>query len=959
MFHLILYAPGRWPRLLTLLLPLLLSLLGARTGLAQQRPRTTSVPTDVRPAPRVLNPPKPNAPVRTDTVGLVSGSPDSLNVAAGGRKGAVETTVKYKAKDSIRFEVQNKKAILYDKANVDYGDMNIQSARITVDYNTNVVTAEGRKDSTGKLVDRPVFKDGGSTYQANRIDYNTKSKRGRITDVVTNMGEGYIHAETIKKNDRNELFGVRGRYTTCNLEDPHFYINASKMKVIPGEKVVTGPFNLVIGDIPTPLGFLFGYFPTPKTNQRASGLIIPTFGQAADRGFFLRNGGYYWAANDHIGVRLTGDIYSGNADVFGGWRGTAEVQYITRYRYSGLLSFNYSSQPTTQILSSTDVNTNPQYNVPRSSKNFALAWNHTPVARPNGGRFSANVNVSSSNYYRQNSYNQRLYLQPAFSSTISYSKQIRNSPINYALQLSQTQNTQSGTMNFTLPDVTVGVARQYLYDLVGLEPQGKFYEQLAVAYTFVGQNRISNSIPQTLLNSGAIPVLGGSRETAVLPVKLDNLAKLLRNSQTGVQHQFQITLGNYTLLKHFNLNPSISYNEVWYFKSLDYSYNSTARAVRIDTVAGFNRLNSYSGGLNLSTNFYGTINRKGTRKIQALRHKVTPSLSWQYSPDNRASNRAFAITELGDLRDPATGRVFLNDPSLKGQSYQSAQLLPRYNGFLFGVPSTTKVSAINFSLQNSVEMKVRNNEDTTGTTPFNKVSLIDGLDFNIGYNFADSVFNLSPLGIVFRTQVARKLNLLVNSNLEFYQQDSTRRLINKFLWQQDKKKLARLASASLTMSYQFNPSTGDRKSAIKRPVAPANDPSLGSPTRLDPYEDYVDFEIPWDLSTNLTATYANQGPLPARFNRPRNSPYTAVSLNLNGSVKLTETLRFGFSTNYDFVNKNPAFTSLDIFKDLHCWQINGNWRPFGPTRGYFVTIAAKSALLQDLKLSRNRTFLNY
>jgi hypothetical protein len=860
----------------------------------------------------------------------------------------VETTVKYKAKDSIRFEVQNKRAILYDKANVDYGDMNIQSARITVDYNTNIVTAEGRKDSLGRLQDRPVFKDGGSTYQANRIDYNTKTKRGRITDVVTNMGEGYIHAETIKKNNLNELFGVRGRYTTCNLEDPHFYINASKMKVIPGEKVVTGPFNLVIGDIPTPLGFLFGYFPTPKSNKRASGLLIPTFGQAADRGFFLRNGGYYWAANDHIGVRLTGDIYSGNADRFGGWRGTAEMQYITRYRFSGLLSFNYSSQPTEQLLGSTDVNTNPRYNAPLSSKNYSLQWNHTPVARPNGGRFSANVNVSSPGFNRQNSYNIRNYLQSAFSSTVSYSKQIRNSPINYALQLSQSQNNQTGIVNLTLPDVTVGVARQYLYDLVGLEPRGKIYEQLAVAYTLVGQNRITNSVAQTLLNGGVVPVLGGSRESAVIPFKPDNFNKLLRNSQNGIQHQFQITLGNYTLLKHINFNPSVNYNEVWYFKKLNYSYNEVARAVRIDTTNGFQRLNSASYSANFSTNFYGTVVRKGTHKIQALRHKVTPSLSWQFSPDNRVSGGAFTYTNLGSLIDPATGRAYNGD-----------QLLPNYNGFLFGVPTTTKVNAINFSLQNSVEMKVRNSNDTTGTTPFNKVSLIDGLDFNIGYNFADTAFNLSPLGIVFRTQVARKLNLLVNSNFIFYQQDSTGRLLNRYLWDQQKKKLARLSSANLTISYQFNPSSGDRKSAIKRPVAPANDPTLGSPTRIDPYEDYVDFEIPWDLSTNLTATYANQGPLPAQLYRPRRSPYTAVSLNLNGSVKLTETLRFGFSTNYDFVNKNPAFTSLDVFKDLHCWQINGNWRPFGPTRGYFVTIAAKSALLQSLKLSRNRTFLNY
>ncbi|GGG31993.1 putative LPS assembly protein LptD [Hymenobacter glacieicola] len=941
---------------LPLLFTLLLSLGLLRPGLAQQRPRTSSVPKDVRPGPQILNAPKPDAPVRTDTTRLVSGTPDSLNVAAGGRKGAVETTVKYKAQDSIRFEVQNKRAILYDKADVDYGDMNLKAALITVDYSRNLVTAEGRADSTGKVRDRPLFKQGSQNYQAGRIDYNLKSKRGRITDVVTQQGEGYVHAETIKKNDRNELFGVRGRYTTCNLEDPHFYINASKMKVIPGEKVVTGPFNLVIGDIPTPLGFLFGYFPTPKSNKRASGFIIPTFGQAADRGFFLRNGGYYWAANEHIGVRLTGDIYSGNADRFGGWRGTAEVQYITRYRYSGLFNFNYSSQPTERLLGSTDANTNPAYNIPRSSRNFALAWNHTPVTRPGGGRFSANVNVSSSNYFRQNSYNQRLYLTPAFQSNISYSKQLRNLPINYNLNLSQSQNTQSGTMDFTLPDVTVGLARQYVYELLGLESRGRFYEQVAFSYDLRYQNRLSNSLPARQINSGAIPLIGGSNQISLLPIRFNNLDKLLRNSQNGMQHNFSITLGSYTLLKHINLNPTVTYGENWYFKKLDYEYISEARALRIDTVRQFNRLYNFTAGANLSTSFYGTVVRKGTHKIQALRHKVTPNLSFNYSPAPRRDDPAFQGVQLEGLRDPLTGLLYS-----EGQVYRDNRgfLLPRYSNSLYAPPTTTEARRLNFFLQNSVEMKVRNSEDTTGTTPFKKVSLIDGLDFSTGYDFVKDSFQLDPLQVNFHTQVARKLGVTINGNFDFYQRDSLSRPINSFLWQQKNFRLARLATANASLSYQFNPSQGNRKSTIRRDVAPVNDPSLGSPTRIDPYEDYVDFSIPWDLSSTFTLSYADQGPLPARGNRIRRSAYTAASLNLNGSVKLTETLRFGFSTNYDFVNKTPAFTNLDITKDLHCWQITGNWRPFGPTRGYFVTIAAKSSLLQDLKLSRNKTFLNY
>ncbi|WP_139255120.1 putative LPS assembly protein LptD [Hymenobacter psychrophilus] len=914
---------------------------------------STNVQGDVRPLPTIVNPPKPDGRVRADTTGLrVGGTPDSVGLGVG-RKGAVETTVLYKAKDSIRFEVQNKRAILFDKADVTYGDVNLKAALITVDYERNLVTAEGVADSTGKMQDRPLFTQGAETYQAGRIDYNIKSKRGRITDVVTQQGEGFIHAEKIKRQPNGDINGLHGSYTTCNLEHPHFYINASKMKLIPGQQVITGPFNLVIGDIPTPLGFLFGYFPTPKSNKRASGLIIPTFGQAADRGFFLRNGGYYWAANDHIGVRLTGDIYAGNGDRFGGWRGTAEMQYITRYKYNGLFSFGFNSNPIERTFNSTDANTNPTYTPPSSQNSFFLSWRHTPVPQPGGGRFSASVNLTSSNgaYQRSAVFNQRNYLSAAFQSNITYSKQLRNAPINYSLQLSQTQDTRLGTMTANLPDLTVGLARQYVYDILKIRPR-KAYEQLAFSYNLTFQNSLTNNVPARLLNSGSIPLLGGSREPYIVPIKLGNLSQLLRNSQTGMKHDFNITLGSYTV-KHINISPGITYNEVWYFKRLEYSYNPLARAVAIDTVVSFNRLPTGSANINLNTSFYGTIIRKGNHKFQALRHKVTPSVGFSYAPGKLPGSAAFQNVKLDDLRDPATGQLYSSNPL-----YGDGVPFPQFNNFIYGVPLNRSNRRLSFQLQNSVEMKVRNSDDTTGTTPFNKVSLIRDLTFSGGYDLGRDTFQLEPISFSFNTEVARKLTVFINGSLNPYQQDSLGRLRDKYLWQQSKVRLARLTSASLNLSYQFNPSQGNRKSAVKRDVAPLNDPQLGAVTPLNPYEDYVNFEIPWELNTTFGLTYQNQGPLPARFGRVRPGPYTAASLNLNGSVKLTESLRFGFSSNYDFVNKTPAFTRLDLTKDLHCWQINGTWTPFGPARGYFITIAAKSALLQSLKLSRNRTFLN-
>ncbi|GAA4000130.1 putative LPS assembly protein LptD [Hymenobacter fastidiosus] len=920
----------------------------------QQRPKKAGIPAvvprlnvDGRPTTNVLPPDTTRRPG------------DSLRVSAA-PQGDIQTTVRYAAKDSIRFEVQNKQAILYDKATVDYGEMSLKAARITVDYSNNLLTAEGIRDTTGKVRDKPVFKDGATLYAASRINYNFKTRKGRITDAVTSEGEGFVHAETIKKNELNEIFGRNGRYTTCNLEHPHFFINATRMKVIPKEKVVTGPFNLIIGDIPTPLGFLFGYFPMPA-QTRASGLIIPTFGQTADRGFSLRNGGYYWVPNEYIGLRLTGDVYSGNAATFGGFGVTAEMQYLKRYTYDGRVNFSYSQRPSDQILRPVNnaVNTDQAYRRPRTPQTFWLTWAHSPTPRPGGGRFSASVQAGSTDHNQQNSFDTRRYLTPSFSSTISYQKQVRNSPINYALTLSQSQNTATGAMDFTLPDVTVGVARQYPYEWLGLEPRGRFYEQFALSYTLNGQNRLSNAQTTRTLESG-LPLLGGTTQTTRIPVRLDNLGPLLRNGQTAVSHRFDISLGSYPVLKHLSLQPTVTYDENWYGKRLNYEYVPAAEAIRIDTVRGFNRVYQYSAGLSMGTNIYGVLPIKG-KSIQAIRHKLSPNVSYRYSPDFSRNDNYYVLNpNLGRLANSSGQLYNTEDPRYPGDRTRLLNPLSfsRYQGFLGSIPSGQRVSRASFSVQNSVEMKVRDLKDTTGITPFKKVSLIDDLTFSTGYDFAADSLRLSGLFGGFHTQIARKLDVRINANFEFYQRDSTGRFVNKYLLNQAKPRLMRLSQATLTLSYQFNPAVGQKKSTVPRTVAPTNDPVLGSPQQVNPYEDYIDFAIPWELSANFTTLYSDPGPLPNRPGRLRPSALAAAGLSLSGSIKLTEKFQLRYTTGYDVKNKEVSFTTLDIVRDLHCWQITGNWRPLGNTRGYFVTIAAKSALLQDLKLNRNRTFLN-
>lgn len=876
---------------------------------------------------------------------------DSATLAAR-PKGPVETTVHYVAKDSIQFDVGRKEAKLYNKANVNYGKLDLKAALITVNYGAHTMTAEGRRDSLKhKMVDRPVFKDEAGQYAAGKIAYNFQTKKGKITETVTQQGEGYVSAEVIKKAPNNDLYGLHGRYTTCNLEHPHFYIQASKMKVIPGDKVVTGPFNLVIGDVPTPLGFLFGFFPMPD-KSRGSGIIIPTFGQAQDRGYYLTNGGYYFAPNDNIGVRLTGDIYAGNAQTFGGWGGTADVSYLSRYHYQGTFNFRYTQRPASQILSSSSLNTSLDYIKPGSSQTFWISWSHTPVARPGGGRFSASVQAGSSTYNVINSLTPSVILKPAFSSSISYSKQLRYLPINYSVKLSQSQNTQTGVMAFTLPDVSVGVARQYPYQLLGLKPR-PYYDQISISYNLVAQNQITNTVAARTLD-GSIPLLGGSAASSQIPVSFKNLGALLRNAQNGVQHQFGISLGSYTY-KFLHISPSVNYAETWYAQRLDYRFIPRAQALRIDTVRGFSRAYSYSAGVGLNTTFYGTVVRKGTRKIQAIRHKVTPSLNYSYSPD-LTHGSAYAPTPL--VVTDARGNTIsgLRDPSGR---FLDPRNFSRYQGFLYGAPGSARVSQIGFSVQNAVEMKVRDSKDTTGTNPFKKVSLIDGLDFNGSYNFlADSLTpKLSPITASFRTQVARKLSIQANAAFEAYQRDSSGRFIDRYLFQQANRRLARLSAASFTTTYQFNPVSGKKKSVVPRQVAPLNDPALGVPGPPAQYADYVDFEIPWELNLSFTAAYNSSTPqqLAASARLLAATPlFTQSSLTASGSVKLTDNLRLNYSTGYDFRSMQPTLTSISFFRDLHCWQVAGQWTPFGTYRGYNFTISAKSSLLQDLKYNRNR-----
>ena len=878
----------------------------------------------------------------------------ALHLAELKRRSQIQTTVKYSATDSIQFDVTGKVARLYTQAVVDYGEMNMKADLITVDYGKNTVLANSRMDTVKhKLRGKPVFKQGADNYTAEEIAYNFKSKRGIISGAITQQGEGYVHSEVAKRQADNTIHNLGTTYTTCNLAHPHFYIRAAKAKVIPGKAIITGPFHMVIGDVPLPLGLPFGYFPM-QHGGRGSGIIIPTFGQAQDRGYYLSNGGYYWAPNDYLGLRVTGDLYAGNAERFGGYGINTELTYDKRYRYRGSARISYTNRPTTSILGTGTGTTSTEYVAPPTAQTFWITWNHTPTPAPGGGVFSASVQAGSSFYNRVNTLDPRRYLAAAFNSTISYSKQLRHLPINYSIQASQSQNVQTGVMDFTLPNLSVGVARQYPYQWLGIQPHGAWYEQFAVSYNLVAQNRITNIVEARTLASG-IPLLGGSTTAYNIPVSFSNLGALLRNAQNAAQHQFQITLPSATLFHHVQVQPSVNYGETWYAKSLNYRFVPQAQAVRVDTVGGFNRQYSYSANVSATTTFYGQVNfKKGN--IKAIRHKVTPSMSYSFSPDLTKGNSAYQTLEVGADQNGQAVNGGLRDNYGR---LLDPRTFSRYQGFLLAQSASARVSQVSFAVQNQIEMKVRNKQDTTGTQEFKKVSLADGIDLAVGYNFAATSFKLSDLSLGYRVQIAKKLNVVVSSAFSFYQRDSTGVLLDKYLFEQNKLRLARLTSANLSMGYQFNPAAKPKSKAnVPRATAPSNDPVLGSPNPIALYADYIDFDIPWEASVQYTASYTTAA-APIRPSLYGITPLLATnSVTASGSVKLTENLRLSSTLSFDLRAGTFVYPAINFTRDLHCWQITGNWYPVGVTRGYSFTIAAKSSLLQDLKLNRNRTILN-
>lgn len=876
--------------------------------------------------------------IKADTAIVDSIAVDSLNVPTDSLaadstqaepRGDIATTVFYKSKDSIRMDLQTMQVNMYGSSQIDYKPIGLDAEVIMIDWGENLIDAHGVADSTGTEIGKPLFRSGGQEYQTNNIRYNFKTEKAVISGLVTQQGEGIIHGAAVFKNERDELYIPYTKYTTCNLAHPHFYIAARDVKAIPNNKLVTGPFNMVLNEVPTPLGFFFGMF--PEQNQRASGLIIPSYGEQNLKGFYLEEGGYFWAINDYVNLAVTGSIYSK-----GGYGLSVRSRYLKRYRYDGNFTFNLTKQNF-----SSDAEANET-----QVTDFRVNWSHSPKSKGTG-RFSASVNAATSTF-NQNNVLQDVdqQINATLSSSVSYNKSFKGTPISMGVNTRFNQNVQTKKVDLLLPEVSMNVQNIYPFQSKS-GGSNTWYNRLTLRYTFNALNQVTNQISAD----------------SIAPFDLNTLPRLVENAKNGARHTIPIST-SLKAFKHFTISPSANYQELWYASKLNYTYDPDSEAIVTDTIAGFNRVYSYNAGAGMATRVYGTYFFNREYGIQAIRHVMNPTISYSYRPD--FSDPRFEYYQ--EVQSDENGNTVKRG---------------RYAGFIYGQPSSGRSSAMSFSLSNTLEMKTRSKRDTTGKSE--KVALLRNFGLSSSYNFAADSFNLSNISVratttllnnkeVFggtATMQSTNINLAGSIDPYVWQLDSVQnpgseterffqRRINKFAWNNGNG-LGRFTQMT------FNLRTGIRSKArkgradengygaseIERLSRRLTDPNLSYHEQvlieniLDHPTYYVDFNVPWSLSLTYTVNFRRVGFAQGEVTQ---------SLRFNGDVSLTRKWKLTYNSGYDFVKKELTQTRIGLFRDLHCWELNFSWVPFGRFTSYDFSIRAKSSLLQDLKLNRRRAF---
>lgn len=807
-----------------------------------------------------------------------------------------------KNKDSLVYDVKNKLVYIFREGDVTYQDNNIKADYLRIGTETKNVHAEGLVvDTVTKKLTRPVFKQGTSEFVVDSMDYNMTSGKALIKGVDTKEGEGKIFGGTVKKMKDNTTHMHQGRYTVCDAECPHFYLQMTKGTVVPNKQTVFGASYMVFEDVPIYfLGVPFGFFPQKK--ERNSGIIIPEIGEEYVKGFFVRNGGYYFAINDYVDLRLVAGIYT-----LGSWQVGAASNYAWKYKFRGNVGFDYASDKIGERNSPDYIDT----------KNISIRWSHSqdPKFMP-GSTFSASVNYTSSTYNKYNAQNMEDYLNSQTSSTINYSKNWAGKPFALTVNGSMSQNSRDSTITISLPTIAFNVTRIAPFKRKNPIGKERWYEKISFTYNLEMRNEAS-SIKEADFFKQA----------------------MFDRMRFGVKHTLPIS-ASFNVLQYLNISPSISYNERWYFRKINKNWDEEKGAIVADTSRGFYRVYDYSASLGFNTKLYGTYT-VGKKKPAIFRHVFTPTISGGFSPDHGA--RYWTTVQRnaqGELED--------------------------YNPYaqeLYGTPNRGNSASLSFGLNNSLEAKFYSEKDSTG---FKKIKLIDQFNISGGYNFLADSLNLSPFSVTLSTNIVNKIPISFAAAFDPYALDANGRRINKFLvndggflrmtslafsfgysWQGGGKQ----NSGQPAANNQFNNNNllqQAQQTATENFFA-QQEVQKPTPKELAMFAatQYYDFQIPWSFGFNYSFQYTNT----------TGKPQINQTINFNGNLNITSKWAVSASAGYDFALGKLTPGTIRITRDLHCWQMSFQWVPVGFRQSWSFNIAVKSSQLSDLlKWEKNNSF---
>lgn len=878
----------------------------------------------------------PSDSLRLDSLAMdsISLSKDSIEVEQPKEK--LDVAVHYTAQDSIVFTKGNM-GYLYGEADVKYGDLNIKGEYITANLDSSLISSTFGVDSLGVEYGHPVFTQGSEEYEMKKVTYNFETGKAFISNVITQEGEGHIVANTAKKNADNSFYMVNAKYTTCDLHDhPHFYINLSKAKVRPGKDVVTGPAWLVVADVPLfPVVLPFAFF--PFTQSYSSGIIMPSYGDEMERGFYLHNGGYYFAINDYVDLALTGEIYTK-----GSWGLSARSTYRKRYKYSGSFNANYLNTVIGDK-SLKDLNIPGAYSV---SKDFKINWTHSQDPKANMYRtLSASVNFSTSranmndlnSLYRPESSNNTK------SSSVNLTQRFPESPWSLSASMNINQVSRDSTISATLPNLSVNMSRIYPFKRKKAVGAEKWYEKISMSYSGEFRNSIHTK-EDKFFNSN-----------------------LVKDWQNGMKHNIPIST-TFSLFNVIQISPSFTYTERWYTGAVKEAWDPMARQnVVVDTINGFNRVYDYSTAISADTKLYGMYTpwKVFGNKVQAVRHVFSPSISFSYRPD---------------FGDPKYG--FYETYSYRNEYGDDVEYTySPYSRMMFGTASKGKSGSINFSFKNNLEMKVRSESDSTG---YKKISLIDDLGINFSNNLMADSMKWSMINTNIRLKFTKSYTLSLNATWDpyIYELDKNDqpvavdklRILNG-------KGFGKLQSTGTSFSYSINQNTfktlfskkekSDKDDDGDGNVPPVDDGTIGrnphesgggrsvfdtGDNSYGEFDDdgYLKNDIQWNLSFNYSVRYSYDR---SNFNREK-MEYPGMlthSLGLSGALQPTKNWNLTFNTDYNFDLNKFTSINMSLTRNLHCWSMSASFIPIGPYKSYNFVIRANASLLQDLKYEQRNS----